>query len=252
MPMQLGQLEIHPELNEISGPNGRERLEPQAVMVLELLAREPGRVWPRDELLARAWPGRVVSDATLSGVVSRLRRALQAAGVADVRIETRSKRGYRLSVAQAPASRDRSPQRLPCLAGAAAALAILIAGLVFTMAPPALESLEGVRLDFDITFPDGERGRPVIWLEDGGEGRVVLGGPHPLEIRVVPKLTPGGLLRLRIETAGFSHWSGFEQVIALDTESHYTLRAEDGDAAYDIRFIASRAEPDSLPQQNSR
>src|SRR5690606_5722444 len=144
-----------------------QRLEPQAVVVLELLSEQPGRVWPRGELLDRAWPGRVVSDATLTGVISRLRRALSAAGVADVRIETRSKRGYVLVLSEPAVTPRRSPL-LP-IAG------LLLAGFAIfvpwrSLFPPPLESLAGVRLDFAITFPDGMTSKPVLWLAPGRDG----------------------------------------------------------------------------------
>lgn len=256
-PMRLGQLEIHAELNEITGPAGSQRLEPQAMTVLELLAGEPGRVWSRDDLLRAAWAGRVVSDVTLTGVISRLRRALADAGVADVRIETRSKRGY-LLIHAADAATAKSRRRFPSTrAFAAFGVMLAFAALAFGtwqagLFRQELASLDGVRLDFDITFPDGLKSEPVIWLEDGAEGEVRLSGEHPLRVRVVPAIAGNGLLHLRIEATGLSHWTGFEQVIGLGTESHFTLQSEKPQARYDVRFVASLHEPPPGPQEKPR
>lgn len=255
MPIRLGQLEIHAELNEISGPAGRQRLEPQAVAVLELLVAEPGHIWPRDELLERAWPGRVVSDATLTGVISRLRRTLDDAGVTDVRIETRSKRGYRLVHSNAPV-RALTPRRSVPFLFAGLAVAILVVGLLPSVLPelfrPPPEPVDAVRLDFDITFPNGIRSEPVLWVADGKDGEIRLSGDHPLTLHVLPEFAGTGMLRLRIEAAGLSHWTGFEQVIGLGTESRFTLASRKPGARYEIRFVASLDPPPRFPQENPR
>ncbi|HEX7048347.1 MAG TPA: winged helix-turn-helix domain-containing protein [Gammaproteobacteria bacterium] len=251
MPIRLGQLEIHAELNEICGPAGRQRVEPQAVTVLELLAGDPGRVFSRDDLLDRAWRGRIVSDATLSGVISRLRRALVDAGVEDMRIETRSKRGYVLVHSTQRSRRRTAPGRR--IAVLIALIAALSTGTWYGYElRSGLESLEGVRLDFDITFPDGEMSDAVIWLEEGSDGRISLSGEYPLDIRVIPGLAEKGLLRLRIEAGGLAHWTGFEQVIGLGTESHFILKSETANAFYSIRFVASLEPPPGLPQEIPR
>lgn len=242
MPIRRGQLEIHVELNEIAGPAGRQRLEPQAVSVLELLARETGRVWSREELLDRAWAGRVVSDATLTGVISRLRRALADAGVDDVRIETRSKRGY-LLVHAAREGVNRQRRQLHgwlVLASVALLAGIAVAAQWFPRESGQV-SLQGVRLDFDITFPNGEMSDAAIWLKEGEDGQVSLSGKYPLHIRVIPALVGDDMLRLRFEASGLAHWVGLEQVIGLGTESSFTLKSDDSSALYAIRFIASRA-----------
>lgn len=255
MPIRLGQLEIHAELNEICGPAGRRRLEPQAMAVLELFVAEPGRAWPRDELLDRAWPGRVVSDATLTGVISRLRRTLADAGITDVRIETRSKRGYMLILSETLSARASSRRRwLLGTAGLASILLLgaLAAGVAPGLLPQERSSLDGVRLDFDITFPDDSTSKPALWLENGKAGEIRLDGVYPLAIRVVPEIVEGGLLRLRVEAASISHWAGFEQVIGLETESRFVLMSGKPDAPYDIRFVASLDDHPKPPQETPR
>lgn len=255
MPMRRGQLEILVELNEITGPAGSERLEPQAIAVLALLAGEPGRVWSRDELLQKAWQGRIVSDATLSGVISRLRRSLQAAGVSDARIETVSKRGYVFDRTLTAPARRRLP--LPGRIGVAVVFGVALS-LVLAVAwrssvwRPQITTLDGVRLDFSITLPDGSEASPAIWLDEGHEGELRQQGDYPLSIRVLPAVTADGLLRLRFEARSVAHWTGFEQTIALDTESRFRLGGEHLAETYDIRFVASLADRPATPQEIPR
>ncbi len=253
MPIRLGQLEIHAELNEIAGPAGRQRLEPQAVTVLELLAGEPDRVWSRDELLDRAWTGRVVSDATLTGVISRLRRALADAGVTDVVIETRSKRGYVLQHPVAPLVVDSGCRRKRARLAAGGVVALLLIAAITLFLPEdsgqRLATLDGVQLAFHIIRPDGETSNPVIWLKDNRPGEIRVSGERPLAIRFVPALTLDGLLRLRVEASSGAHWVGYDQAIGLDTESRLVLRGRASGSAYDIRFTASRLSQADLQEK---
>ena len=69
--------------------------------VLTLLARHPGRVVSRDELLEEVWPGVIVTEHTLSRCIYQLRHNLSDigpdSGQSDFKaIETLPKRGYRL------------------------------------------------------------------------------------------------------------------------------------------------------------
>jgi DNA-binding winged helix-turn-helix (wHTH) protein len=51
-------------------------LPPKAFELLTLLIENRPRVLPKDELIARVWPGVFVSDASLAKVVSRIRKAI--------------------------------------------------------------------------------------------------------------------------------------------------------------------------------
>ncbi|MFT4623231.1 MAG: two-component system OmpR family response regulator [Myxococcota bacterium] len=63
--------------------------------LLEVLARRPGRVYPRDELVGRAYPGEHhVSDRTVDSHIRRIRHKLRDAGVEC--IETVHGLGFRL------------------------------------------------------------------------------------------------------------------------------------------------------------
>lgn len=245
MPQKIGGLEIRAELNEIEGRAGTFRLEPQAMSVLGLLAGEPGRVWSRDELMDCAWSGRVISDATLTGVISRLRHALREAGVDDCRIETRSKRGYRLVVDAARPLRQGWKRAL--LPVGASITALTLAIVLVTRQPAA------VRLDLDIIAPGGEPTQVALWLPDRREGELRVDGESPLWIRVRPVSRDRDLLRLRLEARSLSHVVDVEQVVAFGERGQLALRTEDGQAHYLIRYVPSVASfppAEEIPQEN--
>jgi len=73
------------------------RLPPKARHLLKVLVQAEGRVVSRDEVAACVWPGVEVSDDSIARAVSRLRRALLAAGGKDV-VETLYGQGFRLTV----------------------------------------------------------------------------------------------------------------------------------------------------------
>ena len=75
--------------------NGVEvHLTPQAFDLLVLLIEEAPRVVRKDELHTRLWPGTFVSDATLVGLVKRLRRALGDRDAPAPVIRTAHRIGY--------------------------------------------------------------------------------------------------------------------------------------------------------------
>ncbi len=77
-------------------------LTPKEFRLLDLLARRPGQVVPRDRLLEALWDDvEFVDDNTLTVNVTRVRRKLQSIGIVGA-IETLRGTGYRL----APAWRD--------------------------------------------------------------------------------------------------------------------------------------------------
>jgi DNA-binding winged helix-turn-helix (wHTH) protein/Flp pilus assembly protein TadD len=135
---------------ELIGAHGSERLEPKVMELLLLLAAEPGRVWSRDDIMQRLWPGLVVGEDTLARVVFKLRKSLGDAAKAPLYIETIPKRGYRWiyrDAAEAPADAAPSPPRPEAtrtarprrrrLLGhwALTALAIALGALAFSGAP---------------------------------------------------------------------------------------------------------------------
>jgi adenylate cyclase len=76
----------------LAGPSGPVPLRPKAVSLLELLARNAGRVISKEELLDIVWPEVTVSEETLTQTIHELRKALGEAG--PVLIRTVPRRGY--------------------------------------------------------------------------------------------------------------------------------------------------------------
>lgn len=141
---RLDALRVEPMAGLVSGPGGRERLDPKVMDVLLLMAERAGQVVLREELLARLWPNAVVTDDALTRCFYELRRCLVHAG-GDERfrglVETVPKRGYRLvgtvrsleppDAAAIPAASGTEPatRRKALLAGGAAALVLAAIGV---------------------------------------------------------------------------------------------------------------------------
>jgi len=99
--MRLGALTIDPPLRRLIHDDGREEfLEPRVMQVLVAFARGPGVILSRDDLIAACWEGRFVSDDAVNRVMSRLRRVSQEIGKDSFRLETITKVGFRLVVAE--------------------------------------------------------------------------------------------------------------------------------------------------------
>ena len=97
---RLDRLEIHPDTGLVSGPGGREKLNPKVMDVLVLMTHHPRKVVTRDELLERLWPGMVVTDDAVTRCFYLLRRQLSRAGGDShyrLLLETLPKRGYRFN-----------------------------------------------------------------------------------------------------------------------------------------------------------
>jgi TolB-like protein/DNA-binding winged helix-turn-helix (wHTH) protein/Tfp pilus assembly protein PilF len=111
-PFRLDELAIDPRAGEITGPGGREKLDPKVMDVLVMLARDAGHVVLREDLIAGVWPDTVVTDESLSRCIYELRRQLCSAGGERYRalVETLPKRGYRLNAAVTPAAEVAAPR----------------------------------------------------------------------------------------------------------------------------------------------
>jgi|GEM_PF-145596 len=86
---------------ESAEPPAAVQVERKVMEVLVCLARSPGRVVTKDELVREVWAGRFVSDDVVWRSVRELRRALGDETRAPRYIETIPKRGYRLLAAVA-------------------------------------------------------------------------------------------------------------------------------------------------------
>lgn len=99
---QLGGLAVRPSRGEIEGLGATERLEPRVMQVLVALAARRGETVPRQELTDRCWGGVVVGPDAVNRVISLLRGVAERSDGA-FGIETLSRIGYRLLVAEAAA-----------------------------------------------------------------------------------------------------------------------------------------------------
>jgi len=96
---RLGELRVEPGTGEISGPAGKEQVDPKVMAVLVALAGNPGELLTRTQLLEGIWPGGDIYDDVLTQCVYQLRQHLSAAGGSSKYrklIETLPKRGYLL------------------------------------------------------------------------------------------------------------------------------------------------------------
>jgi TolB-like protein len=69
-------------------------LEPQVFDLLKYLVANSQRVLSRDELFEQVWPGKIISDTTLSGHIKSVRKALGDSGERQAFVKTIHGRGY--------------------------------------------------------------------------------------------------------------------------------------------------------------
>ncbi len=117
-PFQLGDFTIEPARHLVTGPDGATLLEPKVMAVLVMLARSPGEVVARQELIESVWASEFSGDESLTRAISLLRKAFGDARDARRYIETIPKHGYRL--AEVPVPRSVDPSQRPAGADGAA------------------------------------------------------------------------------------------------------------------------------------
>jgi eukaryotic-like serine/threonine-protein kinase len=101
---------IQPGLNVVVAPDGTvTHLEPRVMDVLQFLARQPGEVHPKEQIIQAVWKDTFVTDDALSRCILELRRVFGDHSREPRIIKTIPKRGYCLvapvSALQAPAER---------------------------------------------------------------------------------------------------------------------------------------------------
>lgn len=121
--IQIGAWSFSPSAAELRRGSQRQALEDRAARLLNVLARERGKVVSHEQLIAEIWNNRTVSANSVAVVVGDLRRALGDDARAPRYIETVAKRGYRLR----ELGSARRLKRPPALAAAAVAAAALLA-----------------------------------------------------------------------------------------------------------------------------
>src|SRR6187402_3734860 len=80
MIVRFGGFTLDAAQRQLRNQDGEVRLTPMAFNLLTVLATDAPRVVPKQELHERLWPDSYVSEATLTGLVKELRRALDAPG----------------------------------------------------------------------------------------------------------------------------------------------------------------------------
>ncbi|HWF00446.1 MAG TPA: winged helix-turn-helix domain-containing protein [Caulobacteraceae bacterium] len=94
---RLGSILIEPRLRRLAHRNGREAsLEPRVMQVLVALARSPGQILTRDDLVEACWSGVIVGEDAITRVIGKLRRLSEGIAADAFEIETITKVGYRL------------------------------------------------------------------------------------------------------------------------------------------------------------
>lgn len=95
MAWSFGDFRLDPDRFELSFRSKAVPLEPQVLALLIHLIRHRERMVTKDELAEAIWPGRAVSDASISSRIRSARKALRDDGDAQTMIRTVHGRGFR-------------------------------------------------------------------------------------------------------------------------------------------------------------
>jgi DNA-binding winged helix-turn-helix (wHTH) protein/Tfp pilus assembly protein PilF len=99
----VGEWTVSPSRNLLVRGEQQVRVEPRVMDVLVQLAERAGEVVSKEELAARVWEGRYVTDEVLTVTIYALRKALGDDARRPRYLETVSRRGYRWIAAAEPA-----------------------------------------------------------------------------------------------------------------------------------------------------
>ncbi len=92
----VGEWFVQPDLNQISRGGQVVAVEPKVLEVLVHMARHPGEVLSRENILQGVWTGTYVTDEVLTYSISELRKAFQDDAKNPRIIQTIHRKGYRL------------------------------------------------------------------------------------------------------------------------------------------------------------
>jgi TolB-like protein/Flp pilus assembly protein TadD len=95
MIFEFDQFELDIRRNEFRRDQVRLPLEPRSFALLYLLVENHDRLVTREEIIEKAWDGRIVSDTAISTVIKTVRKALGDDGVSQRYIRTIRGRGFR-------------------------------------------------------------------------------------------------------------------------------------------------------------
>ena len=97
MILTFGEFQLDFDRFELRRNGQLRKVEPKVFDLIAHFAKNPGRVFSRDELVASVWRGRVVSDETVSTCIKSARKALGDSGVTQRYIKTVRGRGFRFA-----------------------------------------------------------------------------------------------------------------------------------------------------------
>lgn len=76
MILAFGEFQLDSDRFELRRNGQLRKVEPKVFDLVAHFARNPGRVFSRDDLVASVWQGRAVSDATVSTCIKNARKAV--------------------------------------------------------------------------------------------------------------------------------------------------------------------------------
>src|SRR5262245_1794342 len=114
-PLRFDEFELDEENALLTRAGRPVALPPKAFAVLCALARQPGKLTKKEDLLDAVWGHRHVSESVLKTTISQVRTALSDPAAKPRYIETASRRGYRFIgvVLGAPIPARSAPQSVP-------------------------------------------------------------------------------------------------------------------------------------------
>src|SRR5260221_8085880 len=237
-PVRLGNATIDPVSRDARWSGGEERLQPQTLKVLIVLAAKRGEVVTRDELAQLCWDGRIVGEDVINRSVSLARHVAARAG--GFSIETVPRAGYRLI--EEPISQKRRRRRVTAAGAAAISVVTVIAAVTMThrAASPTSPTLHVLVQHFDFDAGDASSRKLAAEVEDASV-RMLTGSDVSVEIADgVGSLKPKPDFVLSGSVAG----SGAHAVASFQLEDparHAILLSR--------RIPAERNDPGALPDQ---
>src|SRR5262245_29916261 len=92
----INECSIDTDAYEVRRNGNLVRVEPQVFDLLVQLLENRDRLVTKDEIIARVWHGRVVSEAALSSRIKAVRQAIGDDGASQALIRTVRRRGFRV------------------------------------------------------------------------------------------------------------------------------------------------------------
>src|SRR5262245_8661770 len=221
------------------------RLEPKVFDVLAYLVRQRDRVVPKDELLARLWPGEFVSETVLPRCITAARKAVGDDPAGQKVIQTVHGRGYRFVASVAGDAR-----RAPAADGAGA-------GRPADTFVGREQAMAELRAALDDAFAG--RGRLVFLVGEPGIGKTRTAEELVAVARQRGARVHGGRCYEEDGSPAFWPWVQVLRGCIRDVEPRQ-LAAELGAAAADIaelvpelrQSVPQLPSPPSLPPEQAR